>query len=210
MARTAPISLGGAANLHLPLRAAEGFAGALLLALSFALTACGLWQPKVPGPAAPCAVTISKPAADALVQRIDAQTRTHGRTVTITATSQEITSLLNLFVDAAKQQDPSMVATMPIDHPVVCFSSGRMTLYGEVGYMGVKSTALITIAAALSDGRAAFRVERVDLGPVSVPQDLGTLVSGLINDVLNQNLSQIQLTQVQITQNQITLSGRAR
>jgi hypothetical protein len=176
--------------------------------LSILLSACGLWQPTVSGPAAPCSVAISKQAADRLLQRIDAQTKTKGKSITITATSQEITSLLSQFTELAKQETPG--TALPIDHPVVWFANGKMSLFGQVNYMGVKSTALVTLYAAVGNGRAAFRVEQVDLGPVSVPQDLGALISALINDVLNQNLKQVQLTEVRIEQDQIRLSGQAR
>jgi hypothetical protein len=176
--------------------------------LSIILSACGLWQPTVSGPAAPCSVTISRQTADRLLQRIDAQTKTKGKAITITATSQEITSLLSEFIELAKQENPG--TALALDKPVVCFANGKMSLFGQVNYMGVKSTALVTLYAAVGNGRAAFRVERVDLGPVSVPQDLGVLMSALIDDVLNQNLKQVQLTEVRIEQDQITLSGRAR
>jgi hypothetical protein len=177
-------------------------------ALVLLLTACGFWAPSVPGPVAPCSVVSSKQAADRLLQRIDAATKTRGQSITITATSQELTSLLNEFVTQAKQLDPS--SSVPLDNPTVCFKSGKMTLYGKINTMGVNSSGLISVAAAVKDGRASFRVEQVELGPLSVPAGLGDVVSSLISTALNQNLSQVQLTRVEIQGDQIVMSGRVR
>lgn len=176
--------------------------------LAILLTGCGLWRPSIAGPSAPCLVVNSKQAADRLLQRIDAATRTRGATVTVTATSQELTSLLNSFLDQAKSADPT--GSIPIQNPIVCFKNGQMTLYGKISTMGVDSAGLVSIAAFVGDGRANFKVERVELGPLSVPSGLGDVISGLINTVLNQNLNKILLTQVEIRGDQIVLSGKVR
>jgi uncharacterized protein YpmS len=177
-------------------------------AFAILLTGCGLGPPNVAGPTAPCSVVSSKPAADRLLQRIAAASKTSGATVTVTATSQELTSLLNSFLDQAKATDPT--GAFPLENPMICFKNGKMTLYGKINTMGINSAGLITIAAALGNGRANFRVEQVELGPVSVPSGLGDLVSGLINTLVNENLSQIQLTRVEIQNDQISLTGKVR
>lgn len=116
--------------------------------------------------------------------------------------------MLNLSLDQAKRADPT--ASIPLENPTICFNNGKMTLYGKVNTLGVNTTGLITVAAAVRDGRADFRVERVDLGPLSVPSGLGDLVSSLINPALNQNLAPIQLTRMEIRGDQIVLTGRVR
>jgi hypothetical protein len=176
--------------------------------LPFLLAGCGLWRPSIAGPAAPCSIVNSKQAADRLLQRIDAATKTRGATITITATSQELTSLLNSFLDEAKSTDPT--ASIPIENATICFKNGKMSLFGKINTLGVDSTGLISIAAAVSNGRASFRVEQVELGPLSVPSGLGDIVSALISNVLNQNLAKIQLTQVDIRGDQIVLTGKVR
>lgn len=176
--------------------------------LVVALMGCSLVQPKVAGPAAPCTVSSSKQAAERFLQRIQSQTKTTGKTITITATSQEVTSVIRESIQLAKSADLS--SSVPLDDMVVCFNPGKMTLYGQVNAAGVKSSAVIAVNAAVDHGKASFLVNRVELGPLAVPQDLGAAVSQLVTDAFNQNIVQIDLTEIRIQEGQITLSGRSR
>lgn len=170
------------------------------------LAACGVGLPSTAGPSAPCSVTESNQAADAFLQRIKNQSSTQGKPVTVTATSQEVSSLLNEFIQQAKQNNPGMV--IPIENPVVCFKNGQMSIFGTINLGGTQSiNALLSVAAAVSNGKAAFRVEQVEVGPLTAPQTLGDAVSGLINDAVNQNLDQIHLTEILIQNDQMTLKG---
>lgn len=172
------------------------------------LVGCSLVQPKVAGPATPCSVSSSKQAAERLLQRIQDQTKAKGKTITITATSQEVTSLINESIHVAKAANVSTF--IPLDDMMVCFKTGEMTLYGQVNAVGVKSTAVMSVAAAVDHGKASFLVERVELGPLAVPQDLGAAVSSLVTDAFNQNIGQIDLAEIRIQEGQITLSGKSR
>lgn len=168
------------------------------------LAACGL--PNTAGPNAPCTVTNSQQAADRFLQRIQDQSSNKGKTVTITATSQEASSLLNQYIQQAKQNTPGMI--IPIQNPIVCFKSGQMSIFGTITPDGTHSVnALLSVDAAVSNGKAAFRVAQVEVGPITAPQTLGDAVSGLINDALNQYLDQIHLTEILIQNDQMTLRG---
>lgn len=181
---------------------------ALFIGFSVAvnLAACSLGLPSTAGPNAPCSVTVSQQAADGFLQRIKSQSGNKGKTVTLTATSQEVSSLLIESIQQVKQNNPGLV--IPIENPVVCFKNGQMSIFGAISPDGTHSiNALLSVAAAVSKGKAAFHVEQVEVGPFTAPQTLGDVVSGLINDALNQNLDQIHLTQILIQNGQMTLKG---
>jgi hypothetical protein len=170
------------------------------------LAACGVGLPGTAGPSAPCSVTVSNQAADQFLRRIKSQSSVKGKTVTVTATSEEVSSLLNESVQQVKQNSPGVV--IPIENPVVCFKNGQMSIFGTISPDGTHSVnALLTVAAAVSKGKAAFHVEKVEVGPITAPQTLGDAVSGLINDALNQSLDQIHLTEILIQNDQMTLKG---
>lgn len=188
---------------HMPTRIAALLAG---LSLAFSLVACGLPLPGAAGPASPCSVTNSKQAADRFLQRIQAMSSTKGKTVTFTATDQEISSVLNQGIQQIKQNTPGGI--MPLENPVVCFKKGQMTIFGTINAAGMSSVnALLRISAAVSNGKASFNVDQVEVGPVSVPQTLGDTISELIDQALNQSLAQIHLTEISIGNDQITLKG---
>jgi hypothetical protein len=170
------------------------------------LAACSMGLPSTAGPSAPCSVTVTNQAADRFLQRIKGQSRNQGKTVTLTVTSQEVSSLLNESIQQVKQNTPGVV--IPIENPVVCFKNGQMSIFGTISPDGTHSiNALLSVAAAVSNGKAAFHVEKVEVGPITAPQTLGDAVSGLINDALNQNLDQIHLTEILIQNDQMTLKG---
>ncbi len=174
--------------------------------VAFSLVACGLGLPGTSGPTAPCAVTNSKQAADRFLQRIQGASAVAGKTITITATNQEISSVLDEFIQQAKQNTPGGI--MPLENPVVCFKNGQMSVFGTINAGGTQSlNALLSVDAAVNNGKASFSVKQVEVGPFSVPPGLGDSVSGLINDALNQYLDQIHLTEISIGNNTITLQG---
>jgi hypothetical protein len=174
--------------------------------VAFSLVACGLALPGTAGPVAPCSVTNSKQAADAFLQRMQTLSANKGKPVTVTATDQEISSVLNEAIQQAQQNTPGGV--VPLENPVVCFKNGQMTIFGTVNAAGMSSlNALLTVSASLNNGKASFMVDQVQVGPVSVPQGLGDAVSGLINEALSQSLDQIHLTRITIGNDRITLQG---
>jgi hypothetical protein len=177
------------------------------LSLALGLVACSLILPSTAGPTAPCSVTNSKQAADRLSQRIKQATQSKRQTITITATSEEISSLLNEFIEQSKQNSPG--GFIPLENPVVCFKNGQMSIFGTIKLGGTNSiNALLSIVAAVNNGKAAFRVVQVEVGSFSAPQGLGDAVSGLLNDALNQGLDRIHLTEIKIQDDQMTLSGK--
>src|SRR5438477_8515788 len=92
------------------------------VALALVLTLAGCNAPGL-SPSAPCQVTISKQAADRMIQRIGQQVATRGKTVTVTASNEEVSSLMDQFLQQAKAQNPSDF--IPLEHPVVCFQNGQ-------------------------------------------------------------------------------------
>lgn len=175
-------------------------------AVAMSLAACALALPGAAGPAAPCSVANSKQAADRFLQRLQTLSQTKGKVLTFTATDQEISSLLNEGIDQFKQNTPG--AIVPLENPTVCFRNGQMTVFGTINPVGSASVnALLTIAVSISNGKASFKVQQVEVGPVSLPQGIGDAISSFINDALNQYLDQIHLTEITIGKDQITLRG---
>ncbi len=175
--------------------------------LTLALVACSQVLPGTAGPAAPCSITNSKQAADQVLQRIKRQTQVKGQTITITVTSQEISSLLNEFIVQAKQNSPG--GFLPLENPVVCLKTDKMSVFGAIKPDATTSiNALLSVDARVDKGKAVFRVEQIEVGPFSVPQGLGDAVSALIGEALNQNLGQLVLTEIKIQNDKMTLSGK--
>jgi uncharacterized protein YpmS len=182
----------------------------ITLAVAGMILAC---LPSVPfasgGPSAPCAVNISNQAADNFTKRIQQIKTSKGQAVTITVTSDELSSLLAQSLAAAKQSDPNIV--VPIENPVICFQNGKMSVYAQVKTDATNTiNALISVRAAVSGGRVAFGVDQIQVGSFSLPKEVGDQVSTLLNDALNQNLTQINLVEIKIGNGQMTLTGRVQ
>ncbi len=174
--------------------------------LAFTLASCSVALPGAGGPSAPCSVTVSKQAADRFIQRIQSQSTVKGKTVTLTATSQEISSLLDEFIQTAKQNTPG--AIMPLEKPVVCFKNGQMSIFGIINPDGNHPiNALLSVDAGVSNGKATFSVQQVDVGSFSLPSEVGSAISGLISEALNTSLAQLNLLRITIQENQISLTG---
>jgi len=182
----------------------------LPLAVAGMILAC---LPSVPfasgGPNAPCAVAISKQAADNFTKRIQQIKTSKGQTVTITVTSEELSSVLAQALEQAKQNDSSNA--VPIENPVVCFQNGKMSVFATIKTDATSSiNALISVRAAVSGGKVAFGVDQIQVGAFSLPKEIGDQVSSLLNNALNQNFEQINLLQISIGNGQMTLTGRTQ
>ncbi|MBI3731887.1 MAG: hypothetical protein HY259_00265, partial [Chloroflexi bacterium] len=62
----------------------------MFFGLSLILVACNFGAA---GPSAPCSVTVSKQAADRLIQKIRAEFGPPGKSITVKATDEEVSSL---------------------------------------------------------------------------------------------------------------------
>src|SRR5512142_646692 len=127
-------------------------AGLALGLLALAALACSLNPGSViASPKAPCSVTTSDAAANALVARIAQAAQKSGQQVTITASSDEVSSLVAQGIAQAKAQNPG--TALDIQNPVVCFTPGQMTLSGKLS-TDTQTTvdALATITAGVSGG----------------------------------------------------------
>src|SRR5512135_2956834 len=95
------------------------FLGAIV---ALGLAACGSPFGGIVGPSAPCAVTNSPEAANALLQRLASQSSAQGSTVTVTANNQEVTSLMSQYLHQAKEEQGDQA--IPLQDPVICFKTG--------------------------------------------------------------------------------------
>lgn len=179
---------------------------ALLLALSLSLLSCNFTLPGS-APLASCSVATSQQAADRLIQRIRQQSANKGKTVTITATSEEVSSLIVSFLDEAKKQSPS--GTIPLENPMVCFNqNGTMSITGKVALdPNTPLDAQIVARANVNNGKVAFKIEQLQLGPVSVPSQLSSQLETFLNNAINQNMDQVAVNDIKITNGQISLTG---
>ena len=160
-------------------------------------------------PQQPCTVTFSQQAANNLLQRIAQQAAVRGKPVTITATNDEVSSLLDQYLTKAKLDNPNDV--IPLNHPTVCFQGGQMALYGAIQW-GTNSTVdgLITLSASVSAGKPVFTVDQIQLGPVSVPPDLSNEVARVINQAVSEYVNQITLSDIKMQNGQLTLTGQVQ
>lgn len=182
---------------------------ALLAAMSLALLSCDFSLPGA-APLASCSVTTSQQAADRLIQRIQHQNVNSGKTVTISATSEEVSSLLFGFLQAAKDQTPSGV--IPLDNPKVCFNqNGTMSVSGGL-LLDPKNPidAQIVARASVNKGKVAFQIQQLQLGPISAPPELTGQLETYLNTSLNQYIDQVTLTDIKITNGQISLTGKVQ
>lgn len=176
--------------------------GVIVLVLALAATACNL--PNV-GPQAPCAVTRSPDAASRVVERIRGSAE-QGGTISVTANNDEVSSLLEQSIEEGKRSNPQN--TVDISNPIVCFTPGKMQIFGSVRPSAeVAVDALITLGARVENGRMAVNVQRVQVGPVGLPDQVRQDVETQVNDMLNQYLQYVTLTDVEFQQGQMTLTG---
>ena len=176
----------------------------IMLALALALAGCN-----APGlsPNAPCQVTTSKQAADRMIQRIGQQVTTRGKTITVTASNEEVSSVMDMYLQQTKTQNPSDF--IPIDHPVVCFQNGQMSIFGGVQW-GANNPVdgIVTLTAAVKDGKPVFTVQQIQVGPVSVPADLSDELAKVVNRTISQYLTQVTITDIKLQNGQISLTGK--
>lgn len=178
----------------------------ILTAIALVLVGCNL--PNI-GPSAPCQVTISKQAADRMIQRIGQQVTARGKSVTVTASNEEVSSVLDQFLQQAKAQNPTDF--IPLDRPVVCFQNGKMSVFGGIQW-GANNPVdgIVTLSAAVKDGKPVFTVQQIQVGPVSVPADLSDELSQLVNRAVSQYLTQVTVTDIKLQNGQLSLTGQVK
>lgn len=181
------------------------FLGAIV---ALGLAACSSPLGGIAGPSAPCAVTNSPEAANALLQRVAGQSSARGSTITVTANNQEVTSLMSQYLQQAKQQEGDQA--IPLQDPVVCFQTGSMAVFGKINGWGINSNALITVTPVISGGQANFQIQQIKLGPISAPPDMSTGISTLINNAFNREFNRFNVTEISLQENQMRLSGTVR
>jgi hypothetical protein len=173
-----------------------------------AALACNFNLPSVSGPAAPCSVTTSKEAADRLAERIRVASQKDGETVTITATSEELSSLIEQSLNESQQSSED---TLKLENAVVCFQDGKMSLHGTVSPDGqTKVNALITVTPSVSNGKVAITVNSFEVGPIPVPESLREQIGEQISETLNERLDKISLSAISISDGEMTLTGKVR
>ena len=176
--------------------------GVLLLSLALAALACSM--PDL-GPKAPCTVTRSTAAANQLIERVRVAGE-QSAAITVTANNDEASSLFEQVIAEGKRSAPE--STLDITNPVVCFSSGKVQIFGNVRPSSdVAVDTLITLGTSVHDGRVAIDVQSVQIGPVGLPDQVRQDIETQLNDTLNQYLQYVTLTDVKFEQGQMTVSG---
>ncbi|MCA1554659.1 MAG: hypothetical protein LC737_09805 [Chloroflexi bacterium] len=174
----------------------------LLMLLSAAACSFGL-----PSASAPCSVTTSKQAADRLIQNIKTQSSKKNTTITITATSDEVSSLLAQALDQYKQNGQGNY--IPLENAVVCFGDNKMTITGKVLLdKNNPLDALIVVTPAVTNGKADFTIDQIQLAGFPVPSEFNSQIAALINTALNQNLTSVTLSDIKIQNGQLSLTGK--
>jgi hypothetical protein len=180
----------------------------LVPVMALGLAACSSPFSVIGGPSAPCAVTNSPEAANALLQRIASQSSASGSAVTVTANNQEVTSLMNQYLEQAKQQEGDQA--IPLQDAVICFKTGSMTVFGKINGWGINSNALITVTPVISGGQTNFQIQQIQLGPISAPPDMSTGISTLISNSFNRQFSRLNVAEISLQENQMRVSGTVR
>lgn len=176
--------------------------GALLLSLALAALACSM--PDL-GPKAPCTVARSADAANRLVERIRIAGE-QSAAITVTADNDEASSLFEQVIAEGKRNAPE--STIDITNPVVCFSSGKVQIFGNVAPRSdVAVDALITLGTTVRDGRVTVDIQSVQIGAVSLPDQVRQDIETQLNDTLNQYLQYVTLTDVRFEPGQMTVTG---
>jgi len=183
---------------------AKPFAGYGILLFGLALAALACSMPNL-SPQAPCTATRSAAAASRLVERIRVAGE-QSATVTVTADNDEASSLFEQVIAEGKRNAPD--STIDITNPVVCFSPGKVQIFGNVRPSSdVAVDALITLGTAVQDGRVAVDVQSVQIGPVGLPDQVRQDIETQLNDTLNQYLQYVTLTDVRFDPGQMTVTG---
>ena len=98
--------------------------------------------------------------------------------------------------------------TIDISNPVVCFSPGKVQIFGNVRpSRDVAVDALITLGTTVQDGHIAVDVQSVQIGPVGLPDQVRRDIETQLNDTLNQYLQYVTLADVRFEQGQMTVTG---
>jgi len=69
---------------------------------------------------------------------------------------------------------------------------------------------IITLSAAVKDGKPAFTVQQIQVGPVTVPADLSDELSQLVNRAVSQYLTQVTVTDIKLQSGQLSITGQVR
>jgi len=145
-----------------------------ILSLALASLACDL---SVGGPTPPASpIPVSTEAAGQLLTVWEDAVRTaDGGQVSVTITEEQITSYLNFKL--LEQTDP------PLRDVQVFLRDGKIQIYGTAKAGSVSTTALISIAVAVTqEGQLKFTVDKADFGPVPVPATLLEGISSALNE----------------------------
>jgi hypothetical protein len=179
----------------------------LVAVLALGALACAMPNPAA-GPTAPCSVTTSKEAADRLVNRIKEQSQTPGQPFSVTATSEEMSSLFEQSLKQANDQQGS--SDLKFENPVICFQSGKMSIFVTLTTKDSSLNALVDVTPAVSNDRLSVQIDKIQIGPIPVPESMSDEFAKQINESLNENLDRVKLTDIKIEEGQMTLSGEAK
>jgi hypothetical protein len=154
-----------------------------LIALALAALACDQ-QLSTGGPTPEYKpIPVTTQAAGSLTSKIASLAAAAGE-VTLSITEAEMTSYL-------AQQLTQQTGDVTITDPQAYFRDGKMKLYAKIISPNITANALIVINATVNNGQLALIIEKADVGPFPVSNDLLSNLTSLINDQLLATLSKL-------------------
>jgi hypothetical protein len=176
----------------------------VVLVLALATLACDL---TVGGPTPPASpIPVSTEAAGELsnVWQQAATSVPSGGEVSVTFTEQQLTSFVALKIVETEN--------FPLKEPQVFLRDGKIQLYGTAEANGIKTSAIIVIAASVTpEGSVLFTAEKADFGPLPVPSALLDSVSSTLNEALTGQAgsfaSGFKITNIAINDGQMAITG---
>jgi hypothetical protein len=154
-----------------------------LIALVLAVVACDQ-QLSTGGPTSEYKpIAVSSQSAASLTTKLASLAAATGE-VTLAITETEMTSYL---AQQASQQTGDVI----ISDPQAYFRDGKMKLYAKIISPNLTANALIVINATTNNGQLALNIEKADVGPFPVSNDLLSKLTSLINDQLLATLSKL-------------------
>jgi hypothetical protein len=123
-------------------------------------------------------IAVSTQAAQSLNSKLSSLGVATGD-VTLTITEAELTSAM------AQQENPTL------QNPQIYFRDGKMKLYVNLVTTNLTAGALIVINPTVTNGQLSLVVEKADMGPLPMPDDVLKNLSTTINEQILGMLSKL-------------------
>jgi hypothetical protein len=177
----------------------------VLLALTLAAIACDQ-QISAGGPTPEYKpIPVSTQSAQQLLSKFSSLAAASGE-ITLAITEAEMSSYLAQQIAASPQKGDTTLAD-----PQAYFRDGKMKLYAKIISSNFNANALLVINPVVKDGQLTLVVEKADVGPLPVSNDLLNNLTTLINDQLLATLNKlpkgVKLKTVTIADGTLTITA---